>query len=156
MKDMFYNYDYNIDAKTFPEPLHWCNCGEHAVAFAGGAVPLTNAKGDVLGLIAKRNSDFDIFFSLDDAYGESMIARILECQVVCNILTKDHKIVLSPEIFKFDDHTLIAKVHASDDTIPYGVYRVEVYALIPDPQLIGSEPVKYTIFADSDGILSIE
>lgn len=152
MKDMFYNYDYNLDKKTYPEPLIWHDCHGHAVAFAGGAVPLTNAKGDVLGLLAKRNSDFDIYFTLDDLCGDEMIARIMDSEIICNILAKDHKVLLSPEVIKYDNHTLIAKVHASDDTIPYGVYRVELYAKVIR---LGVEPVKYTLFAENDGILSI-
>ncbi len=148
MKDMFYNYEYNLNEKKFPEPLIWHNCHEHPVAFAGVAVPLTNVKGDVLGLLAKRNSDFNIYFCLEDLCGDGMMNEIMDSDVVCNILTKDQKVVLSPAVYKFSEDTLVVQVHATDDTLPYGNYRIDLYAIIQDQ--------KYTIFADTDGILSID
>jgi len=146
-KDMFYNYDYNINEKKFPEPIVWHDCHKHNVAFAGGAVPLTNVKGEVLGLLAKRNSDFNIYFSLSDLCGDGMINEIMESDVVCNILNRRHKVMCSPEVYKFSDDVLVAQVHAGDE-LPYGNYRVELYAMINGE--------KYILFADTDGILSID
>jgi len=148
MKDMFYNYDYNLEEKEFPEPLFWHDCHDHPVAFAGGAVPLTNVKGDVLGLLAKRNSDFEIFFNLSDLCGDGMIYQIMNSDVVCDIIDSDYKVLLSPAVYKYSENVLVVQVHASDDIIPYGNYRVDLYT-----ELNG---IKYTLFAPTDGILSID
>ena len=148
MKDMFYNYDYNINVKRFPEPLVWDDGYRHSVAVAGSAAPLLNAKGEVLGLTAKRNSDFEIFFNIKDLCGDLMIKMIMESEVICNILTKDKAIVLSPTVYKYSDDTLVALVSANEDILPYGNYRIDLYAVI------GGK--KYTLFADTDGILSID
>ena len=147
-KDMFYNYDYNINEKKFPEPIVWHDCHMHNVAFAGSAVPLMNVKGEVLGLLAKRNSDFNIYFSLSYLCGDGMINEIMESDVICNILDAEHNIILSPEVYKFSDDVLVAQVHAINDVLPYGSYKVELYAMINNE--------KYTLFADTDGVLSID
>jgi len=148
MKDMFYNYDHDINKKEYPPaPRH--HIPKNADSFSGVKI-LRNALGDTLGVVAKQNSIFDLYFYLDgEVEGGSVADLIADATFRLEIIGKDQKVFYSfpAEIYSLD--TLRVQVIASDeDSFGYGVYKLKLIMTLDGDD--------FTMLSENNAILSID
>lgn len=146
MRDMFYNYEHNIDKKDcLPPPF--IDFPKNAEGYYGADL-VFNAKGDCIGVKAKEDSDFDLFFTLDGfVEGSDIYSLLNSASFVLDIISSKNKLVASitPEVF--DEHNLKAHIEAHDGLIPADIYGMRLTMFYNEKE--------YAIFKESDAILRI-
>lgn len=155
MKDMFYNYEHNINRKISPKlPVYDM---PKMINVCGNAERLLNAKGDMLGVKGKINSKFYLYFDFvgevvdDNGLFESTLRDALANSILhFDVLDKKSEVVASfvPELSEYIDEIRVQIFTSEDGPLKYGVYRMHLY--------FEKEDGIYTLFSDEDGILSIE
>lgn len=128
-KDMFYKYQ-----EGYKEPCR-CEC-----FVKPNARPIRRFNGEPIGIQADQNSTFDLFFKADPEQYE--LATFL-----CTIYDYTYHEVISMPAYWTEGNMICATITASDKTLPYGVYKVELDALIDGEQK--------QIFAPNESVLSI-
>lgn len=144
MKDMFYNYEHNIDRKDYPEfpPCEFPRQPEGHY----GAEPVFNAHGDCLGVKAKADSKFDLFFSFEgEIEGSDIYSFLSEGYFILGLYSSKSKLVASFTGEKFDDNNLV--VHIDSSELPCDIYSMMLIATYKENT--------YTLFNEGDGILHI-
>lgn len=148
MKDMFYNYEHNIDKKVTPPPLCVQLPPQRAEALAG-AEDLFNVKGDQYGVRASRNTEFSLYFSMEGTVEGSTIDEFIRTYYFyCDILDHKGNLLQTIPATRYAVNTVQVNVHTTDETLPYGVYKLVLYTYI--------DGTKYVLFSDTDGILSVK
>ena len=157
MKDMFYNYEHRINVKEYSEGPFFGH--RRTLEYTNGAHPLHNAKGEELGIKAKMNSKFKLYFDLEGLDPNIDLRAILESSTLhFDVLDfKREKVAeFVPVLDDVEDLITVNLIAAEDpekeNVLRYGVYRMHLYIEQPIPG--GTET--FTIFSDRDGILSIE
>lgn len=155
MKDMFYNYDHNINKKEYPEnPIYYTNKKLHTTM---AARKLFNVKGDELGVCAKVNSEFYLYFKVDgaayadDGTFEADARTILENAILhFDVLNQKREVVASfmPELSEYDSEIRVQIYTSEEGPLKYGNYKMHLY--------FETENGIYTLFSEEDGILTIE
>ncbi len=177
MKDMFYNYDHKVILPTDPyvgthyidlnkpEKPESCNC----------AKILRNVKGKPIGIEAKDNSVFKLYFSLDTLFDDGSLYPVLSDAIFnFKVFDRQHKVLLSKTVdldpvsdaaseaetdepaseyanigIIFDDKIVCVELNATGDSpLKYGLYTMQL-----DTTLAGGKT--YTLFSERDGKLSI-
>jgi len=152
---MFYNYDHNIKQEIYPmPPLDTANRLNNCSA----AKILTNVKGDELGIAAKINSKFYLYFSVwgeviddDSPFASETLREVLENAVLhFDVLDSKREVVASfePELCEYANEIRVKVYTSEEGPLKYGVYRMHLY--------FENEEGIYTLFSEEDGILSIE
>lgn len=155
MKDMFYNYEHNINKKTSPKLAEYDQ--PKMLDICGNAERLCNAKGDMLGIKGKVNSKFYLYFDFfgevtdDEGFFEGTLRDALANAVLhFDVLDKKHEVVASfePELSDYLDEIRVQVYTSEDGPLKYGVYRMHLY--------FETDEGVYSLFSEEDGILSIE
>lgn len=146
MRDMFYNYDHNINKKEYPRPI--CNCDCNSLTNYGGAQMLKNKLGKAYGVRGKANSAFDLFFYIDGRIDDTGVLSMIDAdKFTLEILSKEEKVITTVSGERFALDTLKFTVNATDDILPYGIYRINLKMEYEDET--------YILFSTRDAILSI-
>lgn len=147
MRDMFYNYEHKIDEKEYPPMKHH----DHPRDSIGvhGADLLRNIKGDVIGVKAKQNSDFSLFFYLDGTVEDGSLAQLVdEASFYLLVYGKDDEAIAEFAATKYSTDQLEVDMGADDSVMPYGLYRMKLIMIYNN--------VTYTLFSERDAVLSIQ
>ena len=147
MKDMFYNYEHDIDKKDFPilhfEKKHKVSENYHGVDY------IRNAAGDILGVKSDRNSTFDVYFYLDGSVENGSIFDLVNhSQFYLEILNAKGKVINKLEAIKFSSDTLKITIEANDSIMPNGLYNLRLTMIYEDKA--------YTLFKENDATLYIK
>jgi hypothetical protein len=144
MRDMFYNYEHNIDRKDYMPP-HFQESPKSADGLSNAEL-VFNAKGDCLGVKAKKESDFDLFFSLEGFIDGSSIYEVLNSATfVLEIFSSKGKFATSLYGEAFDDTSLV--VHVPADTLSADIYNLKLTMILNEKN--------YVLFSQGDSILHI-
>lgn len=144
MRDMFYNYEHNIDRKDYMPP-HFHEPPKSADGISNAEL-IFNAKGDCLGVKAKKESDFDLFFSLEGVIEGSSIYEVLNSATfVLEIFSSKGKFITSLYGEAFDDTSLV--VHVPADTLSADIYSLKLTMILNEKN--------YVLFSQGDSILHI-
>jgi len=177
MKDMFYNYDHKVILPTDPyvgthytefdkqDKPQSCNC----------AKVIRDIKGQPIGVEAKENSVFKLYFSLDTLFDDGSLYPVLSDAIFnFKVFDRQHTVLLSKtkdldptpnasseaEIddvageyanigIIFDDKTVCVELDATDGSpLKYGLYTMQLNTTL-------SYGKTYTLFSERDGKLSI-
>ena len=147
MKDMFYNYEHDIDKKDFPilhfEKKYKVSENYHGVEY------IRNAAGDILGVKSDRNSTFDVYFYLDGSVENGSIFDLVnQSQFYLEILNSKGKVITKLEAIKFSSDTLKITIEANDSIMPNGLYSLRLTMIYEDKA--------YTLFKENDATLYIK
>lgn len=147
MRDMFYNYEHDINKKDFPM-IHFDNRHKISENYHGLDY-VWNAAGDILGVKADRNSTFDVYFYLDgEVEGGTLEELIDAAEFYLEIFNAKGKVIESLEAEKSANNTLKITVEANDSKLPNGIYKLRLNMTY--------ENQTYTLFKENDAILYIE
>ena len=146
-RDMFYEYEHNINKKEYP-PMRPIDHPKKAISVHGAEL-LRNVKGDVLGVKAKANSDFTLYFYIDGEVEDGSVEELIDAsEFFLQIIGADDEAIGEFKGEKYSSDTIKFDMGASDDSMPFGNYRMRLvmnYNLMP-----------YELFSEKDAILSIQ
>ena len=93
MKDMFVNYDNDIEKKVVPPHLHF-NDRPHILESEDNISIVRNALGNELGIKVKHNTAFNLYLYLDGCVnGESVDNLVANSQLTFQVFSLRHKLV---------------------------------------------------------------
>ena len=93
MKDMFVNYDNDIEKKVVPPHLHF-NDRPHILESEDNISIVRNALGNELGIKVKHNTAFNLYLYLDGwVNGESVDNLVTNSQLTFQVFSLRHKLV---------------------------------------------------------------
>lgn len=148
MRDMFYNYEHNIADKEYP-PMKPKEPHKHATDFSGADL-IYNIKGDILGIRAKIDQPFRLYFYLDGEVEDGSITELMSEAVFYIQIYHNKSNELLGEL-KADtdiDNTLVAQIDPAEFNMSYGVYRLKL--------IMNYNMCDYELFSRDSSILSIE
>lgn len=148
MRDMFYNYEHNIADKEYP-PMKPRESHKHAIDFSGADL-IYNIKGDILGIRAKIDQPFKLYFYLDGEVEDGSITELMsEATFYIQIYHNKSNELLGELKADIDiDNTLVAQIDPAEFNMSYGVYRLKL--------IMNYNMSDYELFSRDSGILSIE
>lgn len=125
-KNMFYNYDVYADTKDF------CYCNKIAKDCCDdkqNAEYLYNIKGDFMGLRAKENSDFNIYFSFSGENEIEVFELLHNYPILLDILDFTYEpIVTIPAIIHDTINECVVSIDLSVyEKLQKGVYKLYLY-----------------------------
>jgi len=161
MKDMFYNYDHKVILGTDPE------VGTHFTGFKPQDTPesytctkiIKNIKGEPIGIEAKENSVFKLYFSLDTFVDSGAIYDILNNAILeFKVFDRQHNEIdeegsyISSINPSYEDNCVVVEL-ISDQNGPlkYGLYTMQLDAIFTVDEIEN----RLTLFSERDGKLSI-
>lgn len=153
MKDMFYNYEHNVNTESPNFPPY---SKQKELNTCSNVKRLLNAKGDEIGVEGKVNSKFYLYFNIEgtvtDENGEfeATLREVLEsANIYFDVLDSKRDVVASfvPELSYFADEIRVQVYTSEEGPLKYGVYRMHLY--------FETEEGIFTLFSEEDGILSI-
>lgn len=176
MKDMFYNYDHNIDRDI--TPLHPLPPKSHEIlASDKDSSVVKNAKGDEIGVRVKKGMPFTLYFYLEDYDTHrpvntdyNTVEEILKSNTVITVMTGRHQEVFTlhyptREIFDFNlselrIHIPMSTLLQSEDEEDDKPTIIEYASLLTNDTYriklsLEFEGGSYNLFSDSDGLLIV-
>ena len=118
MKDMFVNYDNDIEKKVVPPHLHF-NDRPHILESEDNISIVRNALGNELGIKVKHNTAFNLYLYLDGwVNGESVDNLVTNSQLTFQVFSLRHKLVFE-KTFDIDSYKICATL-----TWPDGKYEL--------------------------------
>lgn len=154
MKDMFYNYDNNIDKKNYPI-IHYPQDDSKILESNPTLSLVVDVKGNEIGVCARHTIPFELFFMMDGCVENSSIEElVMSCTSVCfRVVDYWHKIVLEkvflPDECYIGDDTIKIALNQSDvDNFKQETYNMNLTLYWPG----GS----YTLYSEDNGFLTIK
>lgn len=147
MKDMFFNYDHNINKKECPEIDAYYQPPKNMVGY-GDMQIIKNIKGDTIGVSAQKNNPIKLYFYLDgDINGNcffddkltDITFKIIDSNIEHNVRIVKHAECQWGEIFIY--------IPAEENTLEQDIYKISLTAFV-DGEL-------YTLFSEQDAFLEI-
>lgn len=137
MKDMFYNYDHNINKKEYPKLDSW---GGETKMLEGNnnTYIITDIKGNEIGVEVKRDVGFTLYFTLDGEVEGSSISELVDnSTILFEIIDRTHEVVLSykPDVVDYDliTNTMAIEISAKQASIlKLESYRMRLTLNWPD------------------------
>ena len=147
-RNMFDKYDNNIPEKKpvyRPEPIKDRLVGTTNLRL------LKSIAGREIGVSAKEGSAFTIYFTFDGYVEDDILPNLLsEATFGFELLDKKHHVILSTPVIVYPDDCMASVdiVSEYNGNVSYGNYYMRLYMMI--------DGVFYTLFAENDGVLSID
>lgn len=148
MHNMFDKYDKNIPE---PKPNYLPPKRKDRLVGTTNVQLIKNIKGDEIGVSAKEGSAFSIYFTFDGEVEDDILANLLaEASFGFEVLDKKHHVILSSPVYVYADDCMasVDLISEYNGTLCYGNYYMRLYMML--------DGVFYTLFAENDGILSID
>jgi len=148
MHNMFDKYDKNIPE---PKPSYLPPKRKDRLVGTTNVQLIKNIKGDEIGVSAKEGSAFSIYFTFDGEVEDDILANLLaEASFGFEVLDKKHHVILSSPVYVYADDCMasVDLISEYNGTLCYGNYYMRLYMML--------DGVFYTLFAENDGILSID
>ena len=150
MRDMFYNYDNDVMVdNVFRLPIE---IPPKQLDFAGKPAIIRTVKGDAVGVATKLNSRVRLFFYLNCDRGPEFLAELLaRGEVHLEILNRCRLVALdlTDLVEKYLDDQMISVAFTTGEAskLMSGLYKLNLYIII--------DGIKYSLFSEHDGLLSI-
>lgn len=145
---MFEKYDNNIPE---PKPCFLPPKRKDRLVGTTNVQLLKNIKGEEIGVSAKEGSAFSIYFTFDGIVEDDTLTNLLaDATFGCEILDKKHHVILSTPVYVYADDCMasIDLISEYNGVLHYGNYYIRLFMMV--------DGVFYTLFAENDGILSID
>lgn len=148
MGNMFDKYDKNISE---PKPVYLPPKKKDRLVGTLNVQLLKNIKGEEIGVSAKEGSAFTIYFTFDGEVEDDTLSNLLaDASFGFEVLDKKHHVILSSPVYVYADDCMasVDLISEYDGTLCYGNYYMRLYMML--------DGVFYTLFAENDGVLSID
>ena len=151
MKDMFVNYDNDIEKKVVPPHLHF-NDKPHILESEDNISIVRNALGNELGIKVKHNTAFNLYLYLDGCVnGESVDNLVANSQLTFQVFSLRHKLVFektfnAADYYDVESNWIVVPITQEESEI----FDIDSYKICAT--LTWSDG-KYELFSENDGLL---
>ena len=151
MKDMFVNYDNDIEKKVVPPHLHF-NDRPHILESEDNISIVRNALGNELGIKVKHNTAFNLYLYLDGCVnGESADNLVINSQLTVQVFSLRHKLVLektfdAADYYDVESNWIVIPI-AQEESEKFDIDSYKICATLTWP---GG---KYELYSENDGLL---
>ena len=151
MKDMFVNYDNDIEKKVVPPHLHF-NDRPHILESKDNISIVRNILGNELGIKVKHNTAFNLCLYLDGCVnGESVDNLVISSQLTFQVFSLRHKLVFEKtfntvDYYDVESNWIVVPVTQEESEIfDIDSYKICVTWTWQDG--------KYELYSENDGLL---
>lgn len=145
MKDMFYNYDHDINKKEYPEILDFSDHPKDMTNY-GDIMIIKDIKENIIGVSVCKGSPIKLYFHLDGTIGGSDDLEKYINSVTFNILDLNHEVLIT-KTPNFVNKDLYIEISSEENILKQDLYRMQLIADIDEDQ--------YTLFSEQDAVLEI-
>ena len=151
MKDMFVNYDNDIEKKVVPPHLH-VNEKPHILESVDNISIVRNAIGNELGIKVKHNTAFNLYLYLDGwVNGDSVDTLVINSQLVFQVFSLRHKLVFEKVInaadyYDVESNWIVLPITQEESEI----FDIDSYRICATLAWPGG---KYELYSEKDGLL---
>ena len=151
MKDMFVNYDNDIEKKVVPPHLHF-NDRPHILESEDNISIVRNALGNELGIKVKHNTAFNLYLYLDGCVnGESIDTLVLNSQLTFQVFSLRHKLVFEKtfnavDYYNAESNWIVVPI-TQEESEKFDIDSYKICATLTWP---GG---KYELYSENDGLL---
>ena len=152
MKDMFVNYDNDIEKKVVPPHLHF-NDRSHILESEDNISIVRNALGNELGIKVKHNTAFNLYLYLDGCVnGGSVDNLVTNSQLTFKVFSLRHKLVFEKtfdavDYYNAESNWIVVPITQEDSEKYFDIDSYKICAT-----LIWSGG-KYELYSENDGLL---
>ena len=151
MKDMFVNYDNDIEKKVVLPHLHF-NDRPHILESEDNISIVRNALGNELGIKVKHNTAFNLYLYLDGwVNGESVDNLVANSQLTFQVFSLRHKLVFektfnAADYYDVESNWIVVPITQEESEIfDIDSYKICATLIWPDG--------KYELYSENDGLL---
>ena len=151
MKDMFVNYDNDIEKKVVPPHLHF-NDRPHILESEDNISIVRNALGNELGIKVKHNTAFNLYLYLDGwVNGESVDNLVTSSQLTFRVFSLRHKLVFektfnAADYYDVESNWIVVPITQEESEI-FDIDSYKICATLTWPD------GKYELYSENDGLL---
>ena len=151
MKDMFVNYDNDIEKKVVPPHLHF-NDRPHILESEDNISIVRNALGNELGIKVKHNTAFNLYLYLDGCVnGESVDNLVINSQLTVQVFSLRHKLVLektfdAADYYDVESNWIVVPITQEESE----KFDIDSYKICATLTWLGG---KYELYSENDGLL---
>ena len=151
MKDMFVNYDNDIEKKVVPPHLHF-NDRPHILESEDNISIVRNALGNELGIKVKHNAAFNLYLYLDGCVnGESVDNLVISSQLTFQVFSLRHKLVFektfnAADYYNAESNWIVVPITQKESE----KFDIDSYKICA--ALTWSDG-KYELYSENDGLL---
>lgn len=151
MKDMFVNYDNDIEKKAVPPHLHF-NDRPHILESEDNISIVRNALGNELGIKVKHNTAFNLYLYLDGwVNGESVDTLVLNSQLTFQVFSLRHKLVFektfnAADYYDIESNWIVVPITQEESEI----FDIDSYKICAT---LTWQDGKYELYSENDGLL---
>ena len=151
MKDMFVNYDNDIEKKVVPPHLHF-NDRPHILESEDNISIVRNALGNELGIKVKHNTAFNLYLYLDGCVnGESIDTLVLNSQLTFQVFSLRHKLVFektfhAADYYDVESNWIVVPI-TQEESEKFDIDSYKICATLTWPD------GKYELYSENDGLL---
>lgn len=151
MKDMFVNYDNDIEKKVVPPHLHF-NDRPHILESEDNISIVRNALGNELGIKVKHNTAFNLYLYLDGCVnGESIDTLVINSQLTVQVFSLRHKLVLEKtfdalDYYDVESNWIVVPI-TQEESEKFDIDSYKICATLTWPD------GKYELYSENDGLL---
>ena len=151
MKDMFVNYDNDIEKKVVPPHLHF-NDRPHILESEDNISIVRNSLGNELGIKVKHNTAFNLYLYLDGwVNGESVDNLVANSQLTFQVFSLRHKLVFektfnAADYYDVESNWIVVPITQEESEI----FDIDSYKICAT--LTWSDG-KYELYSENDGLL---
>ena len=151
MKDMFVNYDNDIEKKVVPPHLHF-NDRPHILESEDNISIVRNALGNELGIKVKHNTAFKLYLYLDGwVNDESVDNLVINSQLTFQVFSLRHKLVFektfnAADYYDVESNWIVVPITQGESEI----FDIDSYKICATLTWSGG---KYELYSENDGLL---
>ena len=151
MKDMFVNYDNDIEKKVVPPHLHF-NDRPHILESEDNISIVRNVLGNELGIKVKHNTAFKLYLYLDGWVNDESIDKlVLNSQLNFQVFSLRHKLVFEKtfntvDYYDVESNWIVVPITQEESEI-FDVDSYKICATLTWPD------GKYELYSENDGLL---
>ena len=151
MKDMFVNYDNDIEKKVVPPHLHF-NDRPHILESEDNISIVRNALGNELGIKVKHNTAFKLYLYLDGwVNDESVDNLVTNSQLTFQVFSLRHKLVFEKtfdavDYYDVESNWIVVPITQEESEI-FDIDSYKICATLTWPD------GKYELYSKNDGLL---
>ena len=151
MKDMFVNYDNDIEKKVVPPHLHF-NDRPHILESEDNISIVRNVLGNELGIKVKHNTAFNLYLYLDGCVNdESVDNLVISSQLTFQVFSLRHKLVFEKtfhavDYYDVESNWIVVPITQEESEI-FDIDSYKICATLTWPD------GKYELYSENDGLL---
>ncbi len=151
MKDMFVNYDNDIEKKVIPPHLHF-NDSPHILESEDNISIVRSALGNELGIKVKHNTAFKLYLYLDGWVGCGSVDNlVLNSQLTFQVFSLRHKLVFektfnAADYYDVESNWIVVPI-TQEESETFDIDSYKICATLTWPE------GKYELYSENDGLL---